>query len=68
MNEVSTHQFNVQGMTCSHCEMAVRNAILRLEPQAWVHIDLSSGKVEVKSTLKRDVLAQVIAQEGYQVV
>ena len=67
MNNASTHQFNVQGMTCGHCEMAVKKAILRLEPEAFINIDRNSGKVEVQSTLAQEVLKQAIAQEGYQV-
>ena len=30
------HQFDVQGMTCGHCERAVTDAVLELDPQAQV--------------------------------
>ncbi|MEY4121392.1 MAG: Copper chaperone CopZ [Pseudomonadota bacterium] len=59
--------FQVQGMTCGHCEMAVKKAIVRLDPQAKVEIDRSTGKVEVHSDQPREVLANAIAEEGYQV-
>ena len=39
--------FQVQGMTCGHCEMAVKKAIVRLDPEAKVEIDRTTGKVEV---------------------
>ena len=61
------HTFNVQGMTCGHCEMAVRKAIQRLDAQAKVEIDRASGKVHVQSEQPRESVAHAIADEGYQV-
>jgi copper chaperone len=61
------HTFQVQGMTCGHCEMAVKKAIVRLDPEAKVNIDRPAGKVEVESAQAREQLAQVIADEGYSV-
>jgi len=60
-------QFNVQGMTCGHCEMAVKRAILQLDPNAQVQIDRVQGKVDIDSSQPREALAQAIAEEGYQV-
>jgi copper chaperone len=60
--------FQVQGMTCGHCEMAVKKAIARLDPEAKVDIDRNSGKVEVRSNTSREDIAHAIAEEGYQVV
>ena len=59
--------FQVQGMTCGHCEMAVKKAIARLDPEAKVEIDHSTGKVDVHSSKSREELAHAIADEGYQV-
>ena len=61
------YQFNVQGMTCGHCERAVTNAIQELDPQAQVHIDRAQNRVDVDSTQPREALAAAIAEEGYQV-
>lgn len=63
MNQV----FNVQGMTCGHCERAVTNAIQELDPQAQVRIDRAQNRVDVDSTQPREALAAAIAEEGYQV-
>ena len=38
------HTFQVQGMTCGHCEMAVKKAVLRLDAHAQVQIDRSHDK------------------------
>ncbi len=59
--------FNVQGMTCGHCERAVTQAVKHIDPQAEVTIDRSSGKVEVQSNADHAALAQAIADEGYTV-
>ena len=59
--------FNVQGMTCGHCENAVTRALKQLDPQAEVKIDRTANTVEVDSTQARDALAQAIADEGYTV-
>lgn len=61
------HTFQVQGMTCGHCEMAVKKAITRLDPEAQVVIDRPAGKVDVDSSKARAEIAQVIAHEGYVV-
>jgi copper chaperone len=63
MNQI----FNVEGMSCGHCEKAVTKALLALDPQAKVVIDRSHNKVEVDSGQSREALAKAIADEGYRV-
>lgn len=57
----------VQGMTCGHCEMAVKKAITRLDPEAKVTIDRTHNRVEVNSQLSRETLVKTIVEEGYTV-
>lgn len=59
--------FQVQGMTCGHCERAVTQALKAVDPQAEVRIDRATGKVDVESVQPRDALAHAIAEEGYTV-
>lgn len=61
------YQFNVQGMTCGHCERAVTNALQQLDPQAQVRIDRAQNRVDVDSTQPREALAAAITEEGYAV-
>lgn len=61
------HQFEVQGMTCGHCERAVTSAIQELDPQAQVRIDRAQNRVDVDSSQPREALSAAIAEEGYQV-
>jgi len=59
--------FNVTGMTCGHCERAVKNAVQQLDPQAQVSIDRAANRVDIDSTQAREALAKAIAAEGYGV-
>ena len=59
--------FTVTGMTCGHCEMAVKRALKQLDPQAEVTIDRSRNEVQVHSSQPREALARAIAEEGYAV-
>lgn len=59
--------FNVQGMTCGHCERAVTQAVRQLDPQAEVRIDRAAGKVEVQTSQPREAVAHAIQEEGYSV-
>jgi copper chaperone len=63
MNQI----YNVQGMTCGHCEKAVTQAVKSVDPQAQVAIDRAAGKVEVQSSQPREAIAKAIAEEGYAV-
>ena len=61
------HLLVVEGMTCGHCERAVTNALVRLDPQAKVSIDRSTKEVKVSSQQPRSELAQAVEEEGYSV-
>jgi len=62
------HQtFHVTGMTCGHCERAVKTAVQQIDPQAVVTIDRSANRVDVDSAANRQALAQAITEEGYAV-
>lgn len=59
--------FQVQGMTCGHCERAVTQAVRQLDPVAEVHIDRPAGRVDVRSDQPREAIARAITEEGYTV-
>jgi len=64
---IMNQSFDVQGMTCGHCEKAVTQAVQSVDPQAKVTIDRPAGKVQVQSSQPREAIARAIAEEGYQV-
>lgn len=64
----SSHDFQVQGMTCGHCERSVTEAIQGVDPDATVHIDRAAGQVRVEhSSAAREALVAAITEEGYRV-
>lgn len=64
----TSYDFQVQGMTCGHCERAVTQAVQGVDPDATVRIDRASGSVRVeRSSADRAALAAAIAEEGYAV-
>ena len=63
MNQI----FTVTGMTCGHCEKAVLRAVKQADPRAEVTIDRAANRVDVVSDQAREVLAQAIVEEGYEV-
>ena len=60
-------QFTVTGMTCGHCEMAVKRAIQQLDGSAQVKIDRAQNLVQVESAQPREAIAAAIKEEGYAV-
>ncbi|MEG2047061.1 MAG: heavy-metal-associated domain-containing protein [Comamonas sp.] len=59
--------FEVQGMTCGHCERAVTHAIQGVDANAQIKIDRATNRVEVQSDAKREAISAAIAEEGYKV-
>ena len=57
----------IEGMTCGHCERAVKAAVQQVDPQAVVTIDRAANRVDIDSTANRLALAQAIKEEGYAV-
>ena len=61
----------VTGMTCGHCEKAVKTALLNVEGVTEVSVSLKDGKVEVgHDTSKASVskLKEAVEDQGYDVV
>lgn len=58
--------FHVDGMSCGHCEKAVRSAIQTLQADAVVNIDLASGKVRIEAaSLSTPQILAAIEDAGY---
>ena len=62
------YTFQVQGMTCGHCERAVVHAVRQADTEALVKVDLATGQVVVESDQPRQMLVNVIQEEGYKVI
>jgi copper chaperone len=60
----------VTGMTCGHCEKAVKNALLNIDGVAEVGVSLKDGKVEVghdQSKASISKLKEAVEDQGYDV-
>ena len=59
----------VDGMSCGHCEKAVKEAVGELVGVRNVLVDLASKKVEIEgSDLKEDLIKETIEEAGYDVI
>ena len=66
---METFLFSVEGMSCSHCEAAVKRAVGAIKGVTAVAVSLSDKRVEVTadSSVSREVIARAIDDEGYTV-
>jgi copper chaperone len=60
-----TTELTVGGMTCAHCERAVREAIAARDASARVEVDLAAGRVRADTRLPPEEVAAAIREAGY---
>lgn len=62
-----TTVLQVMGMTCGHCESAVRGELATLPGVSDVAVDLSTGEVVVTSdaALSAEAVAAAVDEAGY---
>jgi copper chaperone len=63
-----TRDYVVEGMTCAHCVLSVREEVSELTGVIAVDVDLASGRMSVtgRAIIDEDVRAAV-AEAGYEV-
>ena len=65
---MNTLTLNVPGMTCGHCESAVKNEVGHVPGVTAVEVDLESKDVTVTGTdLDRSAIIAAIDEAGYDV-
>jgi copper chaperone len=63
-----TREYTVQGMTCSHCVLSVREEVAEVAGVRAVDVDLASGRLSVTGqNLSDDAVAAAVAEAGYEV-
>jgi copper ion binding protein len=67
---VGTTTFQVQGMTCGHCERAITREIGRVPGVRSVDVDLPAGAVTVSvdTAVDRADIAAAVDEAGYALV
>ncbi|MGI8624033.1 MAG: heavy-metal-associated domain-containing protein [Solirubrobacteraceae bacterium] len=48
MSRLSEKTYIVEGMTCGHCELSVREEVEELAGVNWVHADRTTGRLTVR--------------------
>lgn len=65
---MSTIELIVPGMTCGHCEAAVKGEVGKVSGVASVDVDLVTKAVVVEGTdLDRDAIVAAIDEAGFEV-
>ena len=67
---MSTTEYQVTGMTCSHCEMAIRDEVSRIPGVEGIDVSAQSGKLVVQSSapVDEDAVLAAVDEAGYQAV
>jgi copper ion binding protein len=60
----------IEGMSCGHCVMHVKNALMELEGVANVEVNLEdkSALVELSSAVEDSTLKEAVEDVGYDVL
>ncbi len=65
---MSDHEYVVQGMTCSHCVLSVREEVAEVPGVERVDVDLGSGRMTVSGEGVDDgAVRAAVAEAGYEV-
>lgn len=67
---MSTSEYQVTGMTCGHCETAIRGEVSRIPGVEGIDVSARSGKLVVRTSAPVDDAAVLAAvdEAGYQAV
>ncbi|OBK45225.1 heavy-metal-associated domain-containing protein [Mycobacterium sp. 1081908.1] len=67
---MATHEYRVSGMTCAHCEAAVKDEVGRIPGVDRVDVNAGTGRLVVRSSLPVDSSAvlRAVDEAGYQAV
>jgi copper chaperone len=65
---VNQREYLVQGMTCSHCVLSVREEVSEVAGVHDVDVDLASGRLTVTGRgVSDDAVRAAVADAGYEV-
>lgn len=64
-NKSMTTELTITGMTCGHCETAVRNALKAVPGVQDVKVDLKGGSAIVEGAADPQALVAAVTDEGY---
>lgn len=59
-------ELTITGMTCDHCQHAVKGALESVEGVQSAQVDLATGTAQVDGNADLSALVQAVEEEGYQ--
>lgn len=59
-------ELKIDGMTCDHCTVAVKNALEGVAGVAGADVDLATGRARVSGNADAALLIAAVQDEGYQ--
>lgn len=59
-------ELNITGMTCDHCQRAVKGALESVEGVQSASVDLDAGSAQVDGEAEVNALIAAVEEEGYQ--
>lgn len=66
---MATTNYTVEGMTCGHCEMSVKEEIGEITGVTSVSADHTTGQVSVEGTdFNDEQVSAAVAEAGYKLV
>lgn len=65
--DISESTYTVEGMTCGHCELSVREEVSELAGVRSVEADASTGRLLVRGEVDEQAVREAVAAAGYQV-
>jgi copper chaperone len=65
---MSTLEFSVPGMSCSHCEHAIKTEVAKVDGVTMIDVDLETKAVVVHGEhVDRDAVIEAIDEAGYEI-
>lgn len=58
--------YKVDNMSCGHCAGAVQKAILSVDPQATIKVDLGAGEISVETVAASGPITEALEAAGYE--
>lgn len=66
---MATKNYTVEGMTCGHCEMSVKEEIGEIAGVTGVSADHNTGQVSIEGTdFNDEQVSAAVAEAGYKLV
>lgn len=59
-------ELSISGMTCDHCQRAVKSVLESVEGVQSASVDLDAGEAQVVGEADLNALVAAVEEEGYQ--